>query len=485
MTAYRLALFASPPQRNLCDWMIRVILLLAILSPAQILYADPLPAPVAKALREAGIPEQNVGVFVQEVGASRPLLVNQARVPMSPASTMKLLTTYAALELLGAAYTWNTEILTETPPENGVLAGDLYLKGSGDPALTLERFWLLLRDLRQGGVREIRGGLVLDDSGFAPSEGDPGAFDNAPHRPYNALPEAVLVNFKTTRFHLIVEPDTKALRILADPAPPQLQIVNHLRGVEGGCGDLREAAEPTVGRDGNQSVTVTFSGDYPLACGEKQWHLTLFDNTAYVHSLFRQLWEESGGTFKGAARRGVTPVTARTLAVQESRPLADIVRDINKFSNNLMTRQLLLTLGGGSPEIGTKAILNWLAEKGGSFPELVIENGAGLSRTERISTEHLAQLLLAAYHSPTMPEFVSSLPIAAVDGTMKKRLTERSVAGRAHIKTGTLKGVKAIAGYVQDRKGKTVAVVCLINHPNAAAGQPAQDALLEWIYERR
>ena len=461
------------------------LILLAFLLLTFSAHAAPLPAPVAKALREAGIPEHSVGIFVQEVGASRPLLAHQARATMSPASTMKLVTTYAALELLGPAYTWNTEVLAATTPEMGVLDGDLYLKGSGDPALTIERFWLLLRDLRQGGLREIRGDLVLDDSRFAPNGGDPGAFDSAPHRPYNSLPEALLVNFKTTRFRLLAEPGGSAVRILADPAPPQLQIVNRLRATEGECGDWREGMDATVNRNGGDSIGVTFGGDYPLACGEKQWHLSLFDNATYVHGLFRQLWEESGGTLKGTARRGTTPATARPLAAQESRQLADIVRDVNKFSNNLMARQLLLTLGNGSTEAGAQAIHGWLAENGRAFPELIVENGAGLSRLERISTEHLAQLLVAAYRSPLMPEFVSSLPIAAVDGTMKKRLNGRAVAGHAHIKTGSLKGVKAIAGYVHDRNGKVLAVACLINHPNASAGQAAQDALLEWVYDRR
>ena len=461
------------------------LILLAWLLLALEAHAAALPAPVVKALREAGIPEHNVGIYIQEVGANRPLLTHHASAPMSPASTMKLVTTYAALELLGPAYTWNTQVQAASPPKNGVLDGDFYLKGSGDPALSIERFWLLLRDLRQSGLREIRGDLVLDDSRFAPNGGDPGAFDDAPNRPYNALPEALLVNFKTTRFRLMVEPGSQTVRILADPAPPHLQVVNRLLVDEGECGDWREGVNAAVARNDRETVTVTFSGAYPLACGEKQWHLALFDNTAYIHALFRLLWEESGGTLHGTARRGTAPAAALTLAAQESRQLADIVRDINKFSNNLMARQLLLTLGNGSPEAGAKAILNWLADKDQTYPELVIENGAGLSRIERISSEHLGQFLVTAYRSPLMPEFVSSLPIAAVDGTMKKRLTAQPVAGYAHIKTGSLKGVKAIAGYVLGRNGKSFAVVCLINHPNASAGQAAQDALLEWVYERR
>jgi D-alanyl-D-alanine carboxypeptidase/D-alanyl-D-alanine-endopeptidase (penicillin-binding protein 4) len=462
----------------------RILWFIAFLSLPALLHAAPLPEPVAQALRSAGIPVDSVGLFVQETGAPRPLLAHRARQPMSPASTMKLVTTYAALELLGPAYTWETALYAAAAPQDGVLDGNLYLQGSGDPALTLERFWLLLRDLRMAGLREIRGDLVLDGSRFSTNGGDPGAFDGDAHRPYNALPEAVLLNFKSTRFRLLPATDGQSVHVLADPAPPQLRIVNQLRAVAGACGDWRDGVSATVAGNGGSRLAVTFSGPFPADCGEKSWHLALFDNTAYVDALFRQLWEESGGILSGAARRGETPPAARLLASQESRPLTDQVRDVNKFSNNLMARQLLLTLGNGSEEGGAQAVAAWLSAKKLAFPELVVENGSGLSRREQISAGNLGALLLAAWRSPVMAEFVSSLPIAAVDGTMKKRLRERAVAGHAHIKTGSLKNVRAIAGYVHDAQGRTWALVFLVNHPNAAAAQAAQDALLEWVYQR-
>lgn len=464
--------------------MKRALWIIAFLSLPALLHAAPLPGPVAQALRAAGIPADSVGLFIQESGASRPLLVHRARQPMSPASTMKLVTTYAALELLGPAYTWETTLYADTAPQDGVLDGNLYLQGSGDPALTLERLWLLLRDLRMAGLREIRGDLVLDGRRFSANGGDPSAFDGDAHRPYNALPEAVLLNFKSTRFRLLPAPGGQGVRVLADPAPPQLRIVNQLRAVEEACGNWRDGISATVAGNGGGSLTVTFSGTFPADCGERSWHLALFDNTAYVDALFRQLWEESGGILNGAARRGETPPTAHPLASQESRPLADQVRDVNKFSNNLMARQLLLTLGNGSEEGGAQAVAAWLSAKKLAFPELVVENGSGLSRREQISAGNLGLLLLAAWRSPVMAEFVSSLPIAAVDGTMKKRLRERAVAGHAHIKTGSLKNVRAIAGYVHDAQNRVWALTFFVNHINAAAAQAAQDALLEWVYQR-
>jgi D-alanyl-D-alanine carboxypeptidase/D-alanyl-D-alanine-endopeptidase (penicillin-binding protein 4) len=181
-----------------------------------------------------------------------------------------------------------------------------------------------------------------------------------------------------------------------------------------------------------------------------------------VAGVFRQFWNESGGTWNGSVRDGSVPSGARLIHTHESAALAEIVRDTNKFSNNIMARHLFLALGAdmaGAPASVDKTgrvIRQWLAGKGLSFPELALENGSGLSRIERISAKSLGELLLAAYKSPVMPELMASLPLAAVDGTMKKRLSGAEVAGQAHIKTGTLSGVRAIAGYVLDAAVRVV-----------------------------
>jgi D-alanyl-D-alanine carboxypeptidase/D-alanyl-D-alanine-endopeptidase (penicillin-binding protein 4) len=165
-----------------------------------------------------------------------------------------------------------------------------------------------------------------------------------------------------------------------------------------------------------------------------------------------------------------------------------VVRDINKFSNNVMARQLFLTLGmesGKRPaaaEDADAAIRAWLDNRGIAIPELVLENGSGLSRRERISAEGLGHALQAAWKSAVMPELIASLPVTATDGTMKRRLKQNGVAGQAHIKTGSLEGVRAIAGYVLDRNGRRWTVVFFVNHASAAGAQAAQDALLEWVY---
>ena len=439
-------------------------------------YDERLPLPVARALRAAGIPQGAVAVVVQETGAVFPRVSVNAGQAMNPASVMKLVTTFAALELLGPAHTWKTAALAAAPLADGVLAGDLVLRGSGDPKLSFEQFWLLLRQLRARGLRDIRGDLVLDRAAFPAVAHDEAAFDGKPQRPYNAGPDALLLNFKAVRLTLLPAPDR--VLALAEPAPANLDIVNLLKPNGGGCGpgnEWREALRADLSHhNGNYRLILT--GSYPAACGEQRWNLNVLPHPDYVFGVFRQLWTELGGSIQGTVRDGAAPDGARLLAGIESPALAEIVRDINKFSNNVMARQLFLTLGGDRP------VRQWLEERSLRFPELVLDNGSGLSRRERISAESTARLLQAAWKSAVMPELMSSLPLLAVDGTLKRR--HGAAAGQAHIKTGSLEGVKTLAGYVLDRSGRRQVVVFFVNHPNAAAAQPAQDALLQWVYER-
>jgi len=443
-------------------------------------YDERLPAPLARALKAAGVPPSAVAVVVQDVGSAFARVSVNAGAAMNPASTMKLVTTFAALDLLGPAHTWKTEALATAPLADGMLAGDLVLRGSGDPSLTFERFWLLLRQLRARGLREIRGDLVLDLAAFPAIAHDEAAFDGKPQRPYNVGPSALLLNFKAVRLSLIPAPDR--VLVLPEPAPANLDIANLIKLNGGGCGDWRENLRADLIRhDGNYRLILT--GSYPAACGEQRWNLNVLPHADYVLGVFRQLWTELGGSFSGAVRDGATPDGARLLASIESPPLAEIVRDINKFSNNVMARQVFLTLGQ-KVGAGDTAIRSWLDTKNLRFPELVLENGSGLSRLERISAENMARLLQAAWRSAVMPELIASLPLVAVDGTMKKRLVGNSAAGQAHIKTGSLEGVRTLAGFVLDRSGRRQIVVFFVNHPNAGATQPAQDALLQWVYER-
>ena len=456
----------------------RVLIIAAVLAGFKA-EAQNLPRPALQALRAAGIPSANVGVWVQDVDAPRPSLALHAGATMHPASVMKLVTTYAALELLGPAYQWKTEAYVD--------GDDLVLRGYGDPKLNYESFWMLLRRLRDRGLRDLHGDVVLDRSYFGPAQY--GAFDSEVFRPYNVTPDALLVNFKSLRFTFIPQPE-QGVRVFAEPALPGLEIANTLTLASGTCPDGNRAFRELIQASfQSQPPRASFSGTYPVECGERDLNIALHDPLEYVGAMIRQLWAEMGGTWSGKVREGTASPAARLLYVHESEPLGDIVRDINKLSNNVMARQLFLTLGaqlGGPPareDEAARAVREWLASKKISAPELVLENGSGLSRLERISPQHLGMLLLAAWHSPVMPEFVSSLPVVAADGTMRKRLRGERIAGNAHIKTGLLAEARAVAGYVLDRRGHRHVVVMIANHPKAPQADAAMDALLEWVYD--
>jgi D-alanyl-D-alanine carboxypeptidase/D-alanyl-D-alanine-endopeptidase (penicillin-binding protein 4) len=454
--------------------------------------ARDLPKPVRDALRAAAVPTSAVAVVVQDVGAARPALSLNARTAMNPASVMKLVTTFAALELLGPAYKWKTEVYVAGALNDGVLEGDLVLKGYGDPRLDYESFWMLLRALRGRGLRELRGDLVLDRTFFAPGNGNPADFDGDGLRPYNVLPDALLVHYKSLRFAFIPEPERDAVRIHVEPRPPGIEVANGLRLSSGSCLEgraFRDLLQPTF--EPGPPPRVAFAGRYPLDCGDKEINVALLAPNEQVAGVLRELWPEMGGTWTGTVREATVPENARALYTHESAPLAEIVRDVNKYSNNVMARQLYLTLATAAnepparPEQAQEAVRHWLNLKGIAAPELSIENGSGLSRSDRISAESLAELLQAAWRSAAMPEFVASLPLAALDGTMRKRLRDEPLAGQAHMKTGLLSNVRSMAGYVLDRSGRRRVVVMLMNHPNAPDAEGAADALLRWAYDRK
>jgi D-alanyl-D-alanine carboxypeptidase/D-alanyl-D-alanine-endopeptidase (penicillin-binding protein 4) len=467
----------------------QLALLAAVLTARAGLAAEVLPPPIAAALARAGIPQSAVALVVQEVDANKPALSFNASQPLNPASVMKLVTTFAALELLGPTFTWRTEAYLAGPLAGDALDGDLVLKGNGDPRLTIEHFWMLVRSLRARGLREIRGDLVLDRTFFEANDHDPARFDGEPLRPYNVGADALLVNYKTVRFQFVPDAATKAVTIVPEPRLAQLEVANAVRAVDGGCGDWRAALKLDLQSKDGAGARASFSGAMPASCGERAWNVALFTHRDYVHGVFRQLWEELGGTLQGRVRDGTAPAGARPFAVYESPSAAEVVRDMNKFSNNVMARQVFLTLSAetlklpGRYDRSARVVQSWLAGRGLELPELVIENGSGLSRADRISAGSLARLLVAAYRSSVMPEFIASLPLVAYDGTLRKRMKFESVAGQAHVKTGSLSDVRSIAGYVLDRNARRHAVVFIVNHANAGAGQAAQDAVLRWAYE--
>ena len=470
---------------------------LALLAAALPAHAQVLPPEVDAALARAKVPRDAVSLLVVDAQNpnATPRLAHRAGSPMNPASVMKLVTTYAALDLLGPAYVWNTPVYTEGSITNGVLNGNLYIKGQGDPKLVLERLWLLLRRVQGLGIKTITGDVVLDRSAFNLPEVDPALFDGEPLRPYNATPEALLLNFKSVVMTFTPDRAANLAQVQYDPplAGVVLPATVPLSPGLADCADYRA----TLKADFADPLRIRFLGSYPAACGERVWPVAYVDPKTYAQRAVLGLWESLGGKLQGSVRLGTVPLplaAAKPAFVGTSVPLTEVVRDVNKFSNNVMAQQLFLTLGRAAyapqPTIGTepaelpistlpasRAVLQrWWRERMGNEEAPVVDNGSGLSRQERITAQALGRMLQTAYLSPVMPELMSSLPISGVDGTLRRVKSTAS----AHLKTGSLSNVVARAGYVLAASGKRYVVVAVINHANANEARAAVDALVEW-----
>ena len=459
-----------------------------------------LPAEFTQSLARAGVPRDAVSVLVTALSPeapsgsadpavpappSQPRLAHRANAMMNPASVMKLITTYAGLDLLGPDFTWTNRVYVDGTVIDGVLDGNLVIRGSGDPKLVLERLDALLRQVIAQGVREVRGDIVLDRGIFQVPEHNPADFDDEPLRPYNAAPDGLLLNFKSLIFTFTPDAASGRAVIRSEPPITGVEIPAGLALAAGACGDWRAA----VRADFSSPRRVRFDGRYPAACGERQWPVAYVEPRAYAARVVQAMWAAAGGTLAGRVREAPTPPGARLWVSAESLPLSSIVADINKFSNNVMAQQLFLTFSSTAPEGGSfegsrQQLLRWWRERFGEQAAPVLDNGSGLSRGERSSAAALTALLRRAASGPLAAPFAGSLGIAGVDGTVA-RMGERdgvsAALGNAWLKTGSLRDVAAVAGYVNGRSGRRYSLVALVNHDNAAAARPALDQLVEWV----
>lgn len=463
---------------------------LAIASPTLTAQSD-LPAHVKKIMSAHGLPESSLSVYVQEVGENKPLLALNADRPRNPASTIKILTTLVALDTLGPAYTWRTRAYLDGDLSNGRLNGNLVIQGGGDPFMVVERWWAFVDGLRRNGLTDIGGDFVIDDSYFDVKANDPGAFDGQVFRTYNVVPNALLVNFKTVRFFFQANRANGSVQIIPNPRPANLRIDNQLKLGKGHCGGYQRGISFDIPSTASVGA-VTFSGSFPAACGTYEMSRAVLTAPHYAYGTFKTLWEGTGGSLKGTMRIAKVAPEANVFYELQSLPLAEIISRINKYSSNVMSRQLLLTLAAdqmgppGTVENGRFLVQKWISAQNLEFPELVLDNGSGLSRDTRIAARSLSDLLLTAHHSRYMPEFMASLPLAGLDGTLRKRFRGKGMDGRLRIKTGRLDDVNAIAGYVLARSGRTYVVVALQNYADVhrGPGQEIQNALLSWVFDQ-
>jgi D-alanyl-D-alanine carboxypeptidase/D-alanyl-D-alanine-endopeptidase (penicillin-binding protein 4) len=407
-----------------------------------------LPPAVTHALEEYRIPQSGLSVFVQDARTDEVILALNSEVPRKPASTIKVLTTIAALDTLGPAHTWTTRAYATAPIKQGVLNGDLVIVGAGDPYLTAERWWSFVNQLRQTGLTTINGDFVIDRSLFAPLIEDRASFDQQPQRSYNVVPDALMVNFQTSTFTIGPGADPKLASINVDPLPANLILNNSVRLSGDGCRRAQQGLrfETPQGPSGN---SLTIRGTAPRTCGRYSVTRAVMSAPEFAYGTFRTLWEQSGGTIKGKLR--LEPLPSKAHLTTES---------------------------------GRRAVHDWLTEKQIDIPGFVLDNGSGLSREERITAHGLGQILHAGWHSQYMPEFVASLPLAGTDGTLRNRFNAAGMRGRIRMKTGHMDDVSSLAGYVNAVSGNNYIVSIVVNSPGAefGTGDDVQAALLKWVF---
>lgn len=457
--------------------------MLGCLITLDITHAQSLPAPIDSALRAAGLPTSSLSLWIAPVGGGEPLLTHQAALPVNPASLMKLATSSVALARLGPGYRWRTEVALDQRPLDGRVQGHLYLIGRGDPQFTMERLWVLLQRLRLRGVQHIEGDIVLDRTAFAVPDVDPGAFDGEPFKPYNVQPTALVVNYQSVTLQFSPEPGEQVARVWSEPAlagwkmPFTIPLTS-----DPSCGDWRGKLRA----DFSDPVGPRFGGAFPAICGDKSWPIAPPTATHVSARAIAAMWSAVGGTMSGRVRHGFRATNALPFADTLSPTLAEVMRDMNKFSNNLIADHMMLTLaleaqGQGHWDAARAIVSDTLQSQAGcQADDMVIDRGSGLSRTGRLSARCLGQILQWAWTSPWMPELTASLPIAGEDTA--KRATAAS--GRAHLKTGSLEGVAGLAGFVDGPKGRRYVLVALLNHPRAGEGREVLNAALRWTVQQ-
>ncbi len=441
-----------------------------------------LPTNIASKLRSKGVKTSGMSAYVQDVNSSQALLGHNDQISRVPASVMKLITSYAALGVLGPNYRWPLEVYTKGQIRNGTLQGDLIIKGKGSPEFKTTDLRKVLHGIRSKGIRNVSGRILFDNSYFNAPRQSAASFDKNKLSAYNAKPDALLFNERLSSFK--VRALKKSIRITPELPIANLKIVNKVRKSKRSCRVGMSARQ-----NGHQTI-VTFTGRFARRCGTRTLTKVVSNPANMIYGAMQAYWKRDvGGTLNTRFAVGKVPAGSRRLLTTYSRTLAQILPEIDKDSNNVMARQLLLSIGAkragqGTERNGANAIGVWLASRGLHFPELRIENGSGLSRNARISARHVGDLLVDAYRSPFRDYLMRSLAVAGVDGTMKRRLKRSPVRGRGFFKTGTLRDVRSIAGYVKAADGKTYVMAILHNDPRAKKRSlPAHDKLIEWVYQ--
>ena len=448
-------------------------------------FAVSIPDDLAQEICTIPINKYNYSIYIQDVDSNYPVASWRTHVIRKPASVIKLLTTYSALLNLGFDYRWETKFYYTGKIRNGILRGDFYVKASGDSTLSTKDLYDIVSQVRARGIRKIQGNIVIDRTLFKVSSRNNSGFDKNKYSPYNAMPDAMMFNKRKSTF--CITPHSKRAKIVKDVPDGSYKIVNKLRIVGGSCRRGRSWPRVSIKTNSSSRSTIFLSGKLSRNCGTRKiCKVISMPHRAFYYGLKEKLLE-SGIKVTGTLKLRRVPKKAKYLFSHYSEPLESVISTIAKKSDNLMARQLFLTLGATlySPPStlykSRKAVERTLKKYHILEGRTYIENGSGLSRSAQITAKSLANLLNHAYKNYG-ERWMNTLSIAGIDGTIHNRFKYSTVFGRAWMKTGTIKGVKNIAGYVEGASGQRYVVVVLVNDRHAHAyGAKLANRVIEWV----
>jgi len=470
--------------------------------------AGALPPAVAAILRGSGLPSKSFAFDVRSVdgiGAS-PLVAFHADQPFLLASTTKVVTSLAALDLLGVGHRWRTSAYATGPVVGGRLAGDLVIVG-GPVGLTGNELRRWFRQMRAEGLETIAGNIVLDDVALLherdPKQARATEIERAPDAPIDAR------TYNLGKLLVSVKPASgDRAAVTVKPRPANVRVVNDVL-MGGGCSAWARWKTPDEIGSG-PPLQLWVRGRWSADCGG--------DDIAYVTPppnlrlepelgsapalpiaaprMVADLWAEAGGSLRGhVVEREVAALRPRATRWSSEllTPVGEVLREMNKTSNNEAARNVLLSLAPGGDDAGTAGLKvgtlkaaqermrGWLRTQGLHDGDITVVLGSGQSRAERGKPRALVELLRTAWRGADSQTLVDSLPIAGVDGTLIHRMTSGAATGQAYLKTGTLSDTRALAGYVRAKSGRVYAVSIIVTDPEAAKGTPALDSLVEWV----
>ena len=446
-----------------------------MIMPAPLFFAAPVcalehPNPVVEGIQHLiSAPELEgieMGLMVFSLKRNEVVFARDADKLLKPASNVKLLTTLAALKYLGPDYTFKTRFYVDGPVQNGILNGNLYVKGFGDPKLVSEQLWFIANTLKRAGFRRVLGRLVIDDTYFDEIRQIKNGAKNRGGRAYDALLGALSVNFNTTAIY--VKPAQKAglmPRVTVDPDNSYIRVSNKAVTVASGQPmSLKVFRVP-----GKYDDAIVIEGNIPMHMTERRYYRNISYPRQYAAALLRRFLKERGIIIKGGNQYRKAPPEVREILVYESRPLRTIVSDLNRMSNNFVAEQILKTMAAelkGSPgttDKGLELLGNFLKEIGITNHYKLV-NGSGLSPDNQMTAAQLTEILKYGYRNFNLfPEYVSSMGIVGVDGTVDFRLKNTVAQGRVRAKTGSLTGVATLSGYLNTLQNETLAFSFLMN----------------------